>query len=106
MILKTANIPFLDGCVIGLPAKDGFDPKVYLSCAPEFEGIMKDVAGVLDGGGEKKGLRIEVMENAGEGAASALKMCYGGIGKGTIGLAALMVLSESWLSSFTLNRED
>lgn len=36
---------------------------------------MKEVVRVLTGGGEGKGLRIEILEGAGEGASSALKMC-------------------------------
>lgn len=93
-ILSQAGVTFIDGCVIGLPAREGFDPKVYLSTDSQHEEIMKEVSQVLGGQGEKTGLRMIAMEGAGEGAASALKMCYGGINKGLIGLMASMILSE------------
>lgn len=94
-LLAPAKVPFIDGAVLGLPATDTFDPKIYLSSAKEWEVHMKEVVQVLGGDGEGKGLRIEVLDGAGEGAASALKMCYGGINKGFTGLAALMVLGTS-----------
>ena len=93
-LLKERNLPFIDGSVIGGPAKEGYDPKIYLSTAKEYDGILEQVGEVLSGGAQGKGLKIEVMTGAGEGAASALKMAYGGIAKGTTGLAAIMVLCE------------
>ena len=94
-LLKGKEVPFIDGSVIGGPASENYDPMIYLSSAPEYEAILRDVAGVLSGGGPKKGMQISVMDGAGEGAASALKMAYGGIAKGTTGLAVLMVLGKS-----------
>ena len=98
-ILKEKDCTFIDGSVIGGPAKAGYDPMVYLSTAPENEKVLRQVAQAMGGGGEKgeggkQGLLISVMSGAGEGAASALKMAYGGINKGTTGLACMMVIGE------------
>jgi len=93
-LLQPHKIPFIDGGVLGLPATDMWDPKIYLSSAQQWERHMQEVVQVLGGGGEGKGLKIEVLEGAGEGAGSALKMCYGGINKGFNGLAALIVMGE------------
>ena len=93
-LLSSHDIPFIDGGVLGLPATDTFDPKIYFSCAKQWESQMKEVVDVLGGGGGGRGLKIEVLQGAGEGAASALKMCYGGINKGYTGLASLIVLGE------------
>jgi 3-hydroxyisobutyrate dehydrogenase-like beta-hydroxyacid dehydrogenase len=89
------GIPFLDGCVIGGPAREGYDPKIYLSCSSSYLGHIQEIADVLSGGGDGKGLKIEILEDAEHGAASALKMCYGGITKGTTGLASMLVLGWS-----------
>ncbi|ODO08754.1 hypothetical protein L198_00487 [Cryptococcus wingfieldii CBS 7118] len=96
-IFQPHNTPFLDGSIIGFPATNdlGSIPKLYLSSRPEWGDKLREVAGVLSGGGDGKGLRVRVMKDAGEGGASALKMCYGGINKGAIGLAALLVLSQA-----------
>ncbi|KAK8864195.1 hypothetical protein IAR55_001441 [Kwoniella newhampshirensis] len=94
-IVQEHGIPFIDGGVFGLPAtEDGSSiPKLYLSAAPETEDKMKEVAEVLTGGGEGKGLKVPTLEGAGVGGASALKMCFGGINKGLIGLASVAVLA-------------
>ncbi|WWD17506.1 hypothetical protein CI109_101947 [Kwoniella shandongensis] len=97
-ILRLCKIPFIDGSVIGLPAKEdgSFVPKLYLSAAPEVEETMGEVVRVLNGGDDVeagKGLRVFAMEGAGEGGASALKMCYGGINKGLIGLGTIAILA-------------
>ena len=94
-LFKPHKMPFIDGGVVGGPARKGYDPKIYLSSAKEWEGHMKAVVNVLGGGEDGQGLKIEVLEGAGEGAASALKMSYGGINKGCVGLASLIVLGES-----------
>jgi 3-hydroxyisobutyrate dehydrogenase-like beta-hydroxyacid dehydrogenase len=87
------DIPFVDGCVIGGPAREGYDPKIYFSSDSKWEKDMKRAYEVL-----KDGWKIEVLENAGEGAASGLKMAYGGINKGQTGLAMMMVLGKVLLS--------
>ena len=94
-LLAPHQIPFIDGGVLGLPATETFDPKIYLSSAKAWEGQMREVVSAIGGGREGNGLNIEVLEDGGEGAASALKMCYGGINKGYTGLASLIVLGES-----------
>ncbi|WVQ72748.1 hypothetical protein IAR50_002308 [Cryptococcus sp. DSM 104548] len=94
-IFQPHGVPFLDGSIIGFPATPDLSsiPKLYLSCKPEWNDKLVEVAGVLGGGAEGAGIRVRVMDGAGEGGASALKMCYGGINKGTVGLGALLVLS-------------
>ncbi|ORY32592.1 hypothetical protein BCR39DRAFT_523044 [Naematelia encephala] len=94
-LLLEHDIVFLDGSVLGLPATETFDPKIYLSCRAEFESSLNEVADVLSGGSPGKGLAIHTMPGAGEGAASALKMCYGGINKGYVGLASLLVMAAN-----------
>jgi 3-hydroxyisobutyrate dehydrogenase-like beta-hydroxyacid dehydrogenase len=94
-LLRQGGIPFVDGCVIGGPAREGYDPKIYISAGKGYEHHMRDLAHVLTGGAPGKGLKIEMLEDAGEGAASALKMCYGGTTKGTTALATMLVLGES-----------
>jgi 3-hydroxyisobutyrate dehydrogenase-like beta-hydroxyacid dehydrogenase len=106
-ILEPLDIPFIDGCVIGLPATpEGHDPKIYLSSDPKWATQLDQVAEALSGrkftgagaadgaDADGQGLKVRVMRDAGEGAASALKMCYGGINKGATGLTSLVVLGE------------
>ncbi|KAL7421777.1 hypothetical protein Q5752_003548 [Cryptotrichosporon argae] len=88
-----APVPFLDGCVIGFPPNERAEPKLYLSSAPAFEPALGEVARVLGGGPACGGLDVRVMPGAGEGAASALKMCYSGINKGATGLSTLVILA-------------
>ena len=99
-ILKPSGMPFVDGCVIGGPAREGYDPKIYLSAAQEWEGDMRAAFVALGGEETGKGLKMEMLEGAGEGAASALKMCYGGINKGQTGLAMMMVLGAFRFTGF------
>jgi len=87
------NVPLIDASVIGLPPTDTKEPTVYLSSDPKWRAQLQEVAGLL--GGETGWKKVKVLPDAGAGGASALKMCYGGLNKGTIGLAALMVLCES-----------
>jgi hypothetical protein len=91
-ILSAHGCPVIDGCVIGGPARDGYDPKIYLSSKPEWETTMLDVASILGSDDSHSGLKITVLQGAGEGGASALKMCYAGIAKGKTALATLFVL--------------
>ncbi|KAL1412148.1 hypothetical protein Q8F55_003154 [Vanrija albida] len=80
--------PLVDGSVIGLPPKEGYDPRVYLSSAPEWGPQLAHVAALLS-----QGWTVRVLHKGGAGGASALKMCHGGTQKGATGLAALLVLA-------------
>lgn len=81
------DVPLVDGSVIGLPPKEGYDPRVYLSSAPEWGAQLAHIAEVLG-----QGWTVRVLKSGGAGGASALKMCHGGTQKGATGLAALLVL--------------
>jgi putative dehydrogenase len=77
-----ADCPFVDGGIIGGPPRAGYDPAVYVS-GPD--------AGRVAVLGEY-GLKIRNLGGA-VGDASALKMSYGGLTKGTMALAAALVLA-------------
>ncbi|EJT97795.1 6-phosphogluconate dehydrogenase C-terminal domain-like protein [Dacryopinax primogenitus] len=86
------NLPFVDGSIIGGPPKGEYDPIIYASADTSEEGKKAlDEFEAL----QKFGLKIGALrgEGAGVGAASALKMAYAGITKGTTGLAATMILA-------------
>lgn len=73
----------LDGSIIGLPPRPGYGgTKLYVS------GDAGNRSGMLAG----HGLDIRRIEGP-LGAASALKMCYGGINKGVTGLGTAMMLA-------------
>lgn len=82
-IVETASGSFLDGSLIGPPpCPGGTMPKLYVS-GPNAELAAKLSAFGLD----IRRLNGEV------GAASALKMAYGGLTKGLTGLTAALVLA-------------
>ncbi len=82
-IIEAAGGRFADGSIIGLPpAAEGPGPQLYAS-GPE--------AAALDAL-EGRGVRFKVMDGP-IGVASALKMAYAGITKGTIALGAAMLLA-------------
>ena len=74
-ILEPREIPLIDGGVIGDPARQGHDPTIYRSSSSKYTTQMKMVTEVLSGGERGKGLKVDVLEITGEGAASALK-CF------------------------------
>lgn len=83
VILK-AGAPFIDVGIIGLPPKEGRSPYLHAS-GPEAAklGVLNDF-----------GINVNVIEGA-VGAASALKMSYAGITKGTTALASMMMLAAT-----------
>jgi 3-hydroxyisobutyrate dehydrogenase-like beta-hydroxyacid dehydrogenase len=83
-MLETAGCPFVDGGIIGGPPRPGYSPALYLS------GPNAAAAAAL----AQYGLRTPVLD-AGIGAASALKMAYGGVTKGLIALGAAMALGAA-----------
>jgi 3-hydroxyisobutyrate dehydrogenase-like beta-hydroxyacid dehydrogenase len=83
-VIAPTGAPFVDGGIIGPPPGPAANPTVYLS---------GDGAPALAVLGEL-GLKVRVMA-APVGAASALKMSYGGINKGITLLTAAMVLGAT-----------
>jgi 3-hydroxyisobutyrate dehydrogenase-like beta-hydroxyacid dehydrogenase len=82
-IVESAGGRFADGGIIGLPpGPEGPGPLLYAS------GAQAPALAALEG----RGVRFKVMDGS-IGAASALKMGYAGITKGTIALGAAMVLA-------------
>jgi len=81
-VVEATGTPFVDGGIIGGPPREGYaGPKFYVS-GPDAERVTEF---------NQYGLVIRVVEG-GIGAASALKLAYAGINKGTIALGAAMVL--------------
>lgn len=81
-VVTDAGAVFIDASIIGGPPKAGAPgPTIYLS------GPSLDPARVLT----RYGLNLREIEG-GYGAASALKMAYGGITKGITAIAAAMIL--------------
>ena len=83
VILK-AGAPFVDVGIIGLPPKEGHSPFLHAS-GPDAEkfGVLNDF-----------GIKVNVI-NGPIGAASALKMSYAGITKGTTALGSMMMLAAT-----------
>lgn len=74
----------LDGSIIGSPPKPGRpDPRIYVSGDPQ------ELSAPL----AAHGLTVRRIDGT-VGAASALKMCYGGINKGLVGLGTAMLLAS------------
>lgn len=82
-VIVAAGARFADGGIIGMPPVSGKPgPVIYVSGEAAGEvGTLTDF-----------GLDIRPIEG-GVGAASALKMCYGGLTKGILGLGAALILA-------------
>lgn len=81
-ILEGAGGTFVDGSIIGMPAREGYGgPAIFLS----GPGAAK--AGRLS----DYGIQTRVLDGP-VGAASSLKMAYGGITKGLIAIGSAMML--------------
>lgn len=74
---------FVDGSIIGAPPADGRAGPVFYLSGPQASAAMP-IASL--------GLEVRLLEGE-VGAASGLKMCYGGITKGVTALAAAMMLA-------------
>ena len=82
-ILK-AGAPFVDVGIIGLPPKEGRSPFLHASGPDAVKfGVINDF-----------GVNVNVIEGP-IGAASALKMSYAGITKGTTALGSMMMLAAT-----------
>jgi len=82
------GIPLVDACIIGGPPRDDYLPTFYASSSD---------SSLLQEFGELGGLGLKVSLMKGEGVsigdASALKMSYAGVTKGTTGLAIAMIMA-------------
>ncbi|KAH0827317.1 6-phosphogluconate dehydrogenase C-terminal domain-like protein [Lanmaoa asiatica] len=89
-IFAGTGIKFIDASIIGGPPKDGYDPTFYASATAEDRNILDAFVAL-----SRYGLKVSPLtgEGAGVGDASALKMSYAGITKGTTGLYTTMVLA-------------
>ncbi|KAJ7072516.1 6-phosphogluconate dehydrogenase C-terminal domain-like protein [Mycena amicta] len=88
-LFKETPIKFIDAGIIGGPPTDsGYDPTFYAS--GDDEDVLQRFEHL-----SKVGLKISALrgEGAGVGDASALKMSYAGITKGTTGLFTTMILA-------------
>jgi 3-hydroxyisobutyrate dehydrogenase-like beta-hydroxyacid dehydrogenase len=83
-VITEAGCPFADCGIIGAPPRPGYSPVFYASgaAAPRFAELAAF------------GLDIRVIGGA-AGAASALKMCYGGITKGATALGSAVFLAAT-----------
>lgn len=82
-VIDATGCPFVDGSLIGMPPRDGrAGPTLFVSGA---EASRVEVLA-------EYGLAVRVLQGP-VGAASALKMCFGGITKGLIALGSAMVLA-------------
>ncbi|KAK7057442.1 Rho gtpase-activating protein 39 [Favolaschia claudopus] len=96
LFISPTSWKFVDASIIGGPPQSDYNPTIYASA---------DDTAVLDRFVElsKYGLKISALkgEGAGIGDASALKMSYAGITKGTTGLFATMILAAHQSSPAT-----
>jgi len=78
-----AGCAFVNGAIIGAPPRPGSEGPRFYVCGPHAgrAASLRDF-----------GLRTAIVDG-GTGAASALKMCYGGLNKGITALAAAMTLA-------------
>jgi 3-hydroxyisobutyrate dehydrogenase-like beta-hydroxyacid dehydrogenase len=72
----------VDGAIIGPPPSDTTEPRLYLSCEGAGEAALLS----------RFGIDARVLKGS-LGAAAALKMCYGGINKGSIALTTALLLA-------------
>ena len=93
-IFKKGNVSYVDGGIIGGPPKDGMFPRFYVS------GSKAKILNSLDG----FGIKVRILSDQ-IGDASALKMCYASITKGTLALytASLIVSKNSGVFDYFIN---
>ena len=83
-VIERAGCPFADASIIGTPPRPGYDGPTFFA-----SGENADRLRILS----EYGLKVRVLDGP-IGAASALKMCYGGITKGLIAVGSAMLLSS------------
>ena len=102
VIITDAGGRFIDGSIIGEPPGRGIPPRLYVS--GEHADVMAEIAGT----------EIDVRFIGDQvGQASAIKMCYAGLTKGTFALyfavltaAEAMGLSDELRSEFTFSQPE
>lgn len=82
-VIGATGCPFVDAAIIGLPPKPEYDGPTFFASGPDAERFAVLVAPYL---------RIRAIDGP-VGAASALKMCYGGITKALIAVGSAMMLA-------------
>ena len=88
-VIDSAGGRFIDAGIIGSPPRGGIPPRFFAS------GPHEAVLGELDG----KGITVPLM--GGEvGRASAIKMCYGAITKGTLALYTATLMAAESLGTY------
>jgi putative dehydrogenase len=83
-VVAPTGCVFVDGGIIGGPPREGYSPVVYVSGAQAEKLLPLNDLGVTF-----RKLDDEI------GAASALKMCYGGVTKGVTAIASTLALAAS-----------
>lgn len=95
-VMDEAGCPFVDGGIIGGPAREGYQgPTLYVA------GERADEIAVLN----DFGLFISILDGP-VGAASALKMAYAGMTKGLIAICSTMVLAADQAGVSEVLREE
>ena len=101
-IITDAGGRFIDGSIIGEPPGRGIPPRLYVS--GEHADVMAEIAG--------KEIDVRFIGDQ-VGQASAIKMCYAGLTKGTFALyfavltaAEAMGLSDELRSEFTFSQPE
>jgi 3-hydroxyisobutyrate dehydrogenase-like beta-hydroxyacid dehydrogenase len=95
-LFEDIGCPFVDASIIGHPPRDGGpDPRFYV-CGPHAD-RMEEL--------RPYGLDVRTLE-APIGAASILKMCYGGINKGIIAIGSAMILAAIRSGAATALRDE
>jgi L-threonate 2-dehydrogenase len=84
-IVAATGTPFVDASIIGIAPQPG-DPSPHIYASGEHAATLHRLA--------DHGLDIRVLEGA-IGAASALKMAFAGISKGTLAVATAMILAAT-----------
>lgn len=82
-VIEATGCPFVDAGIIGMPPKPGYDGPTFFASGPHAERFAALAEPYL---------KIRTIDGP-VGAASALKMCYGGITKALIAVGSAMMLA-------------
>lgn len=82
-VIEPTGCPFVDGSLIGMPPREGYEGPTLFVSGREANRVVALT---------QCGLDVRKL-NGPVGAASALKMCYGGITKGLIAIGSAMMLA-------------
>ncbi|KLO15814.1 6-phosphogluconate dehydrogenase C-terminal domain-like protein [Schizopora paradoxa] len=92
-LFEGSGVTFLDAGIIGGPPSDTYSSHIYASADPSDEDAQTALKEFIEF--EKCGIKMTALQGDGAdiGSASALKMSYAGITKGTTGLFCTMILA-------------